>query len=145
MLDEPTDGGFHHTVFMIDGTLIGLHEHPGSRPDDTFSELRTGLDHIGFSAAPTDRASPSGRPDSTSSASPTVASSTPTTDQASASKTPTASPSSSSPHQADALHPELLTAVRGVLQRVPSSPRTDAGARVISVHRDDRLVHLDPM
>jgi glyoxylase I family protein len=48
VLDEPTDGGFHHTVFMIGGTLIGLHEHPGSRPDDTFSELRTGLDHIGF-------------------------------------------------------------------------------------------------
>ena len=48
VLDEPTDGGFHHTVFMIDGTLIGLHEHPGSDPDDTFTELRTGLDHIGF-------------------------------------------------------------------------------------------------
>jgi catechol-2,3-dioxygenase len=51
VLDELTDGGFHHTVFMIDGTLIGLHEHPGSVPDDTFSELRTGLDHIGFGCA----------------------------------------------------------------------------------------------
>jgi catechol-2,3-dioxygenase len=48
VLDEATDGGFHHTVFLIEGTLLGLHEHPRTDPDDTFSELRTGLDHIGF-------------------------------------------------------------------------------------------------
>ena len=47
VLDEPTDGGFHHTVFSIGGTLIGLHQHPD--PDAiAFSELRTGLDHVAF-------------------------------------------------------------------------------------------------
>lgn len=51
VLDEPTDGGFRHTVFLIDGTLIGLHEHPGSDPGDRFTEFRTGLDHIGFGCA----------------------------------------------------------------------------------------------
>jgi glyoxylase I family protein len=51
VLDEPTDGGFHHTVFLIGGTLIGLHEHPGSDADDSFTELRPGLDHIGFGCA----------------------------------------------------------------------------------------------
>jgi glyoxylase I family protein len=48
VLDEPTEGGFHHTVFVVGGTLIGLHEHPGTAADDHFSELRPGLDHIGF-------------------------------------------------------------------------------------------------
>ena len=51
VLDEDTDGGFHHTVFMIGGTLIGLHEHPATASDDTFSEFRPGLDHIGFGCA----------------------------------------------------------------------------------------------
>ena len=51
VLDEPTDSGFHHTVFMIGGSLIGLHEHPTTDADDTFSEFRTGLDHIGFACA----------------------------------------------------------------------------------------------
>jgi len=51
VLDEPTDGGFHHTVFMIGGTLVGLHEHPATDSDDVFSEFRTGLDHIGFGCA----------------------------------------------------------------------------------------------
>ena len=48
VLDEATDGAFHHTVFLIDGTLLGLHEHPSTDSDDTFSEFRTGLDHIAF-------------------------------------------------------------------------------------------------
>lgn len=51
VLDEATDGGFHHTVFLIDGTLFGLHEHPGSDRDDTFNEFRTGLDHVAFGCA----------------------------------------------------------------------------------------------
>ncbi len=55
VLDEPTDNGFHHTVFLIGGTLIGLHQHPRTNPDDKYSEFRTGLDHIGFGCA--DRAS----------------------------------------------------------------------------------------
>lgn len=47
VLDEPTDGGFHHTVFKIENTLLGLHEHP-TVSDDAFTERRTGLDHVGF-------------------------------------------------------------------------------------------------
>lgn len=48
VLDEPTEGGFHHTVFQVGGTLIGLHQHPSTPPDDTFDEFRVGLDHIAF-------------------------------------------------------------------------------------------------
>ncbi len=51
ILDEPTDDGFHHTVFLIGNTLIALHEHPATDSDDTFSEFRVGLDHIGFGCA----------------------------------------------------------------------------------------------
>jgi catechol-2,3-dioxygenase len=47
VLDEPTDGGFHHTVFSVGGTLIGLHQHPDADAV-AFSELRTGLDHLAF-------------------------------------------------------------------------------------------------
>lgn len=45
--DEPV-GGFHHTVFALDGgQLFGLHTHaPGTR--DRFDERRTGLDHVAF-------------------------------------------------------------------------------------------------
>ena len=51
VLDEDTDGGFHHTVFMIGGTLIGLHAHPTTDANEGFSEFRPGLDHIGFGCA----------------------------------------------------------------------------------------------
>jgi glyoxylase I family protein len=48
VLDELTDGGFHHTVFSIGRTLIGLHQHRENADADAFSELRTGLDHVAF-------------------------------------------------------------------------------------------------
>lgn len=48
VLDEPTEGGFHHTVFMVGGTLVGLHQHKTDNGDATFSEFRTGLDHVAF-------------------------------------------------------------------------------------------------
>lgn len=51
VLDEPTDGGFHHTVFMVGGTLVGLHAHPATDADDAYSEFRLGLDHVGFGCA----------------------------------------------------------------------------------------------
>lgn len=51
VLDEPTHGGFHHTVFMIGSTLIGLHEHPATEVADAFTELRAGLDHVAFACA----------------------------------------------------------------------------------------------
>lgn len=48
VLDEPTSGGFHHTVFKVGDTLIGLHEHEGKDPGTDFSEFRLGLDHLAF-------------------------------------------------------------------------------------------------
>jgi glyoxylase I family protein len=53
VLDEDeTVGGFHHTVFVLDGgQLFGLHKHPGSEPDGPFNERRTGMDHVAFACA----------------------------------------------------------------------------------------------
>ena len=53
VLDEDeTVGGFHHTVFVLDGgQLFGLHTHPGSGPDGRFNERRTGMDHVAFACA----------------------------------------------------------------------------------------------
>ncbi|MFP4636290.1 MAG: VOC family protein [Nitriliruptoraceae bacterium] len=48
VLDEGTDGGFHHTVFLLGDTLLGLHQHPGTDAGGAFTELRIGLDHIAF-------------------------------------------------------------------------------------------------
>jgi len=31
VLDEPTDGGFHHVVFALGGTAFGLHQHTSQR------------------------------------------------------------------------------------------------------------------
>ena len=53
-LDEDTDPDFHHTVYMIGNTLIGLHQHAKPAPDERFSEYRVGLDHVAFGC--TDRA-----------------------------------------------------------------------------------------
>ena len=50
VLDEDT-GTFHHIVWLLGGTLFGIHQHPrptGSEPAD---ELRPGLDHIAFGCA----------------------------------------------------------------------------------------------
>ena len=49
VLDEDEEiGGFHHTVFALDGgQLFGLHAHPDAA-SDLFDEHRTGLDHVAF-------------------------------------------------------------------------------------------------
>lgn len=49
VLDEDeTTGGFHHTVYVLDGgQLFGLHTHPAGTGED-FDEHRTGLDHVAF-------------------------------------------------------------------------------------------------
>jgi glyoxylase I family protein len=49
VLDEDEQaGGFHHTVFALDGgQLFGLHTHPQTEADQ-FDEHRTGLDHVAF-------------------------------------------------------------------------------------------------
>lgn len=50
VLDEDT-GSFHHVVWLLGGTLFGIHQHPnpsGSAPSD---ELHPGLDHVAFGCA----------------------------------------------------------------------------------------------
>jgi glyoxylase I family protein len=49
VLDEDEHiGGYHHTVFALEGgQLFGLHRHP-QPAHDLFDEHRTGLDHISF-------------------------------------------------------------------------------------------------
>lgn len=52
VLDEHTETGFRHVVWQFgNGTLFGIHEHDRAIPDDTFTEFRCGLDHVGFGCA----------------------------------------------------------------------------------------------
>jgi glyoxylase I family protein len=51
VLDEDTDPDFHHTVYLLGDTLIGLHQHAKPAPDERFSELKVGLDHVAFGCA----------------------------------------------------------------------------------------------
>ncbi len=50
VLDEDT-GPFHHTVFLMGGTLLGLHEFPDHVKGSKFDERQVGLDHIAFGCA----------------------------------------------------------------------------------------------
>jgi catechol-2,3-dioxygenase len=50
VLDEDT-GPFRHVVWMIDGTLLGLHQFPGTDATTPFTERRAGLDHVAFGVA----------------------------------------------------------------------------------------------
>lgn len=55
VLDEDTEPGFHHSVFLLaGGTLLGLHQHTAPPSEDNFSEHNVGLDHVAFGC--TDRA-----------------------------------------------------------------------------------------
>jgi glyoxylase I family protein len=52
VVDEDTDGGFHHVVFALpNGTLFGVHQHTVGGADQPFSEFRAGLDHVAFGCA----------------------------------------------------------------------------------------------
>jgi len=50
VLDENT-GSFHHAVWLLGGTLFGIHLHPTSTSADPCDELRPGLDHVSFGCA----------------------------------------------------------------------------------------------
>ena len=51
VLDEDTDPDFHHTVYLLANTPLGLHQHARPAPDERFSEFRVGLDHVAFGCA----------------------------------------------------------------------------------------------
>lgn len=50
VLDENT-GPFHHVVWMLNGTLLGIHQHAGKTVRGPASEFDAGLDHIAFGCA----------------------------------------------------------------------------------------------
>lgn len=50
VLDEDT-GPFRHVVWMLGGTLFGLHEFPDADAATPFNERRIGLDHVSFGVA----------------------------------------------------------------------------------------------
>lgn len=52
VLDEHTDAGFQHLVWLLPGgTLFGIHQHDRAPDDTRFSEFQVGLDHVGFGCA----------------------------------------------------------------------------------------------
>jgi len=50
VIDEDT-GPFHHVVWLIGGTLIGIHAFPDGDNTQAFDERRPGLDHVAFGCA----------------------------------------------------------------------------------------------
>ena len=51
VIDEDTDPDMHHTVYLLGGTLIGLHQHASPASAEAFSEFNVGLDHVSFACA----------------------------------------------------------------------------------------------
>jgi catechol 2,3-dioxygenase-like lactoylglutathione lyase family enzyme len=50
VLDEDT-GPFHHVVWLLGGTLVGILQHVRPSSAEPFDELRPGLDHVAFGCA----------------------------------------------------------------------------------------------
>ncbi|MGH7921727.1 MAG: VOC family protein [Candidatus Dormibacteraceae bacterium] len=50
VIDEDT-GPFHHVVWLVGGTLVGIHAFPDLKSVDPFDERRPGLDHVSFACA----------------------------------------------------------------------------------------------
>jgi catechol-2,3-dioxygenase len=50
VLDEDT-GPFHHVVWLLGGTLFGIHQHSNPSSSTPFTELQPGLDHVAFGCA----------------------------------------------------------------------------------------------
>ena len=50
VLDEDT-GPFHHAVWLLGGTLFGIHQHTAPTSSEPCDELRPGLDHVAFGCA----------------------------------------------------------------------------------------------
>lgn len=47
LIDEDT-GPFHHVVWLMGGTLVGIHKFPDLKSSDPFNERQPGLDHLAF-------------------------------------------------------------------------------------------------
>ncbi len=47
LISEDT-GPFHHVVWLLGGTLVGLHQFPDLKSSEPFDERRPGLDHLAF-------------------------------------------------------------------------------------------------
>ena len=50
VIDEDT-GPFHHVVWLVGGTLVGIHNFPDLKSTEPFDERRPGLDHLAFTCA----------------------------------------------------------------------------------------------
>ena len=50
VLDEDT-GPFHHVVWLLGGTLLGIHQHREPAKGPAFDERNPGLDHVAFGCA----------------------------------------------------------------------------------------------
>src|ERR1700687_4371871 len=50
VIDEDT-GPFHHVVWLLGGTLVGIHHFPDLKSTEPFDERRPGLDHLAFACA----------------------------------------------------------------------------------------------
>jgi glyoxylase I family protein len=51
VIDEDTDPDLHHTVYLLGGTLFGLHQHGQPAPAAQFTEYTVGLDHVAFACS----------------------------------------------------------------------------------------------
>jgi catechol-2,3-dioxygenase len=47
---DKDEGPFHHVVWSVGGTLLGIHQFPDPA-DGAFNERQVGLDHIAFGCA----------------------------------------------------------------------------------------------
>src|SRR5881227_3487404 len=50
VLNEDT-GPFHHVVWLLGKTLVGIHQFPDPASIEPFNERRIGLDHLAFACA----------------------------------------------------------------------------------------------
>jgi len=50
VIDEDT-GPFHHVVWLLGETLVGIHQFPDPASSEPFNERRPGLDHLAFGCA----------------------------------------------------------------------------------------------
>src|SRR5207244_9868448 len=50
VIDEDT-GPFHHVVWLLGETLVGIHQFPDPASNEPFNERRIGLDHLAFACA----------------------------------------------------------------------------------------------